>query len=65
MKICVNGETREVTSQTLDELVIEMDMGEAPVATALNQTFVRKKDRATTRLQEGDAVEILTPRQGG
>jgi sulfur carrier protein ThiS len=26
---------------------------------------VRDKDREKTQLQEGDAVEIVTPRQGG
>ena len=35
------------------------------VGTALNQEFVRDRDRAQTPLREGDAVEIVTPRQGG
>jgi sulfur carrier protein len=35
------------------------------VGTALNQEFVRRQDRAGTLLQDGDAVEIVTPRQGG
>lgn len=65
MKVRVNGETREVRATDLAALVEELDYGEAPVATARNQTFVRGKDRAQTRIAEGDDIEILTPRQGG
>lgn len=65
MQIRVNGEAREVVATTLDALVVELEYGDAPVATALNQAFVRRPDRATTRLQAGDAVEIVAPRQGG
>jgi thiamine biosynthesis protein ThiS len=36
-----------------------------PVATAVNMTVVRKKDRAQTELKGGDRIEILVPMQGG
>ena len=65
MQIHVNGEARDVAATTLAALVDELEYGEAPVATALNQAFVRAPDRASTRLRAGDAVEILTPKQGG
>ena len=65
MMIRVNGETCEVQATTLAALLDELDYGEATVATALNQNFVRKKDRGEAKLAEGDEVEILTPRQGG
>lgn len=65
MRIQVNGEAREVEAATLDSLLRELDYGNAPVATALNLSFVRAADRATTALKQGDAVEIVTPRQGG
>jgi sulfur carrier protein len=65
MKISVNGRTHEVTAQTLALLIEELGYDTQTVATALNQEFVRSKDRLSTALQEGDAVEILTPRQGG
>ena len=65
MLIRVNGEAREVAAVTLDALVDELDYGGATVATALNQSFVRAVDRERTRLAEGDAVEIVSPRQGG
>ncbi|MBO0733679.1 MAG: sulfur carrier protein ThiS [Methylocapsa sp.] len=65
MQIQVNGELREVFSATLDALLCELEYNDAAVATALNQTFVRRRDRSATKLKEGDAVEVLVPRQGG
>lgn len=65
MQISVNGKAREVRAATVAALLAELDYGDATVATALNQTFVRAVDRAATPLREGDAVEIVSPRQGG
>jgi len=65
MQIRVNGKELEVTAATLAALLNELEYQDATVATALNQSFVRKADRPTTRLREGDAVEILVPKQGG
>jgi sulfur carrier protein len=61
----VNGEAREINATTLADLLRELDYEGAIVATALNQAFVRKAERGTTALKDGDAVEILVPRQGG
>jgi sulfur carrier protein len=65
MRITLNGQETDVGAATLAALLDEFDYGQGPVATALNQTFVRAADRAATPLKDGDAVEILTPRQGG
>lgn len=65
MKIVVNGETRDVKSSDLAALIVELDFSPEFVATAVNETFVRAKERRICRLSEGDKVEILTPRQGG
>lgn len=65
MQIHVNGKTLEVAATTLEALLHELDFAEATVATAVNQNFVRKSERRQTTLKDGDAVEILTPRQGG
>jgi len=65
MKIAVNGEICDATAQTLAALLRELDYDPNLVATALNEAFVRAKDRATTALKEGDRIEILSPRQGG
>ena len=65
MQISVNGQAREIAAPTLQQLLEELGYDDQTVATALNQGFVRGKDRGQTRLREGDAVEIVTPRQGG
>jgi sulfur carrier protein len=65
MQIRVNGKELEVAAATLAALLHELDYEDATVATALNQNFVRKADRLSTPLQEGDTVEILVPKQGG
>ena len=65
MKIVVNGEILSAQSSDLAALLVELDYETALVATAVNETFVRGKERAATPLREGDRVEILTPRQGG
>jgi sulfur carrier protein len=65
MNIRVNGKELEVRAATLAALLEELDYGDKTVATALNQAFVRKTARAEATLRDGDAVEILEPRQGG
>ncbi len=65
MKITVNGESRITKARTLAGLCSELGLSEAKVATARNGEFVPAKLRDGARLAEGDAIEILSPRQGG
>ncbi len=65
MKITVNGETRVTEAKSLDELCRELELGDAKVATARNGDFVPASARAAAALAEGDAIEIVSPRQGG
>ncbi|WP_294542080.1 sulfur carrier protein ThiS [uncultured Rhodoblastus sp.] len=65
MRLNVNGEPLEVRARNLDALIAELDYPAELVATAVNEQFVRAKERAATALDEHDRVEILTPRQGG
>jgi len=65
VRIEVNGEARDVRSPTLALLLEELGLADRQVATALNREFVRAKDRDDTQLRDGDAVEIVSPRQGG
>ena len=65
MKITVNGTAQETAAETLDALLIEQGYGAAKVATALNETFVPAAIRPEQRLNGGDRVEIVAPRQGG
>lgn len=65
LKIIVNGEATQTQASTLEELCAALGHGEARVATALNGDFVPAPRRGQTALAENDAVEIVTPRQGG
>ncbi len=65
MKITVNGEARATEARTLDDLCRELGLIDAKIATALNGEFVPAQARAVARLSEGDAVELVSPRQGG
>ena len=65
MRLMVNGNESDVAAETFAELLLELGYEDMPVATALNLSVVRKKDRETVRLKEGDRVEILVPMQGG
>ena len=65
MLIQINGRPQNVRATTLQTLLHELGYDDMTVGTALNQEFVRAKDRAETPLRDGDAVEIVTPRQGG
>ncbi|WP_245267409.1 MULTISPECIES: sulfur carrier protein ThiS [Methylosinus] len=49
----------------MERLIEELGFSEQTVATAVNQEFVRSKDRGETLLVEDDTIEIVTPRQGG
>jgi sulfur carrier protein len=65
LKITVNGEIRTTKAGTLDGLCRELGFTEAKIATARNGAFVPASERAAVSLQEGDTIEILSPRQGG
>jgi len=65
MTIILNGEARKIEAATLAELLSELELGDAIVATALNGRFVPARARRDTGVAEGDAVEIVAPMQGG
>ena len=65
MTLTINGQPADHAAGTLAELVAELGLGDAKVATALNGAFVPVRARGTTKLTEGDRVEVVSPRQGG
>ena len=65
MRILVNGLQCDVRAATLGGLLNKLGYEDQKVGTAVNQEFVRSKDRDGIKLKEDDAVEIVTPRQGG
>ncbi|HWZ39973.1 MAG TPA: sulfur carrier protein ThiS [Bradyrhizobium sp.] len=65
MRVTVNGESREISSASVDALLGELDYEGTHFAIALNFDVVPKSRWAETRLKAGDEIEIITPRQGG
>jgi len=66
MRVIVNGEPREISSVSVDALLSELEYEGTHFAIALNFDVLPKKQvGARTPLKSGDAIEIITPRQGG
>jgi len=65
MKIIVNGLPREVTASHLEAVLLELEYGDARIATAVNGEFVPQTLRPATTLADNDRLEILAPMQGG
>ncbi|WP_315838012.1 sulfur carrier protein ThiS [Bradyrhizobium prioriisuperbiae] len=65
MFLIVNGERRETTATRVDALLGELDYEGNHLAVAVNYDVVPRTRWAETTLNDGDQVEILTPRQGG
>lgn len=63
--ILVNGDAVTTAAQTLAELIAELGLAEARVATALNGDFVPERRRPATSVRPGDRIEIVSPRHGG
>ena len=64
-EIIVNGRPVLSEAGTLGALLEEHELLGAKVATALNGHFVPAGRRATTHLNPGDRIEIVSARQGG
>ena len=65
MRIRLNGDYVEVTSTTLDKVLVETGYEDAVVATALNGEFVPADNRRDVTVSPGDNIEVLAPMQGG
>jgi sulfur carrier protein len=65
MRVIINGEAREIASNSVDALLGELDYEGTHFAIALNYDVVPKSRWSQTPLKAGDEIEIITPRQGG
>jgi sulfur carrier protein len=65
MRVTVNGESKEISSASVDALLGELEYDGTHFAIALNYDVVPKSRWSETRLSAGDEIEIITPRQGG
>lgn len=64
MSISINGERQSTNASTLQE-ALENWGAEQPCTVAVNQQFIPKHQWQQTKLQAGDAIEVLTPISGG
>lgn len=66
MNVAINGEDRRLESvTTVAELLRRLDLEGKPVAVERNGETVSKSDLSTTKLAEGDRIEIVTFVGGG
>ena len=65
MRVIINGEAREIAATRLDALLGELDYEGTHFAIALNFDVLPRSRWAETTLNNGDEIEIITPRQGG
>ena len=65
MFLIVNGERVETQATRVDALLAELEYEGTHLAVAVNYDVVPRARWAETQLNDNDAVEILTPRQGG
>ncbi|TCL68388.1 sulfur carrier protein ThiS [Rhizobium sp. BK251] len=65
MRLTINGETQEVASATLSELLALLEYEGEWLATAVNGELVHRDERARFELNDSDRIEILSPMQGG
>ena len=62
----LNGEKKEVTDNiTVYRLLEILDIQHQRVAVELNETIVKKDRYATTTINEGDALEVVSFMGGG
>jgi sulfur carrier protein len=60
MQVQVNGEPHEVPAETTVRGLIELlDLGSGPVAVERNGDVVPRAEHVSTRVAEGDVIEIV------
>lgn len=60
IEITVNGEPRQITSEaSVNDLVASLELTAARLAIELNLSILPRNSWATTKLQNGDKLEIV------
>ncbi|MGB0678936.1 MAG: sulfur carrier protein ThiS [Polyangiales bacterium] len=60
MQVTVNGEEHHLSpDMTIATLLTALGLSETPVAVERNQAVVPKTQHASTRLHEGDVLEVV------
>jgi sulfur carrier protein len=63
--IRVNGEDQDFVPETVEELVQRLSIEPRGVAVAIDGDVVRRSEWATTPIEDGCAIEIVTAVAGG
>lgn len=66
IRLTVNGEKlQQVTARNLQELIETLRLTEKRIAVEVNQEIIPRSEHQSTRLREGDRVEIVRAVGGG
>lgn len=66
MRVIINGKAKTIESNlSLERAIEKLQFSSQWSATAVNGTFISKKQRTSFILKDGDTIEILQPAQGG
>ena len=65
MKVTVNGKNCTLKNNKLNHALIELGHENKTIAIAINERIIPHNQREEYRLQEGDDIIIVSPRQGG
>ena len=64
ISLSINGDKRTTAETNLAQVLATLDTGDM-FAVARNGEFVPKSQHATTTLEDGDTLDIVTPVGGG
>jgi sulfur carrier protein len=66
MTLTVNGQSRSIPDgSTLTDLLESLGLKGQPCAAEVNKSVVPSRNHDTTRLEDGDAIELVTLVGGG
>lgn len=65
MQVTVNGDSLEVNSKLLQDLLVELGYESKKVVIAINETFVPKAQWRDYSVNSKDRIEVLSAMQGG
>ncbi len=66
MRATINGETRELADgTTVAELLEQLGLIRNGIAVAMNDRVVRRAEYGSSKIAEGDAIEIIKAVAGG
>jgi sulfur carrier protein len=64
--VVINGQSRSVIhGTTVENLIVELGLGDRKVAVERNRNVVPRAEHATTMLADGDRLEVVTFVGGG